>query len=251
MINHLRTLYALETTKTYYISGAPQCVVPDAHLADAIEKSWFDFLFVQFYNTPSCSARAYFGNNYGGSGSNISFDEWASFVRSSSQNSQAKLYLGLPASTIAANAASMYLSPSEASELVSAYQCKYPDLFGGIMIWEATYSENNQIDGKSYADNMKEGFVSSHFFDVHIRIQLEHPINDQHGTDNEHGIDDQHDIDNQRGIDNQHDIDNQRDIDNQHGIDNQHWLLDQHFIQQHCIFNQYCILNQRRVFKQH
>ncbi|MCJ1368340.1 hypothetical protein MMC16_007482 [Acarospora aff. strigata] len=159
MINRLRTLYALEVTRTFYISGAPQCVVPDAHLADAIKKSWFDFIFVQFYNTPYCAARAYFDETYGGPGSNISFDQWASFVQSSSRNPHAKIYLGLPASTAAASPASMYLSPSEVGELVNAYQCKYPDLFGGIMLWEATYSENNQVNGKSYADNMKDVLV--------------------------------------------------------------------------------------------
>lgn len=36
MINKLRTNYAEDESKTYYISGAPQCVIPDAHLAHAI-----------------------------------------------------------------------------------------------------------------------------------------------------------------------------------------------------------------------
>jgi chitinase len=43
MVDHLRSLYAAET-KTYYISGAPQCVIPDSHLSDAISKSVFDFM---------------------------------------------------------------------------------------------------------------------------------------------------------------------------------------------------------------
>ena len=60
MIKTLRSLYALESGKDYYISGAPQCIVPDSHLGDAISSSWFDFLFVQFYNTQSCSVRKSF-----------------------------------------------------------------------------------------------------------------------------------------------------------------------------------------------
>ncbi|KAI9819240.1 MAG: hypothetical protein M1827_007396 [Pycnora praestabilis] len=99
MITQLRTLFAVEA-QTYYISSAPQCVVPDAHLADAIEKSWFDFIFIQFYNTPECSARAYFDHTYGaygGPATDISFDAWAAFVQSSSFNPDAKVYIGLPA----------------------------------------------------------------------------------------------------------------------------------------------------------
>jgi chitinase len=43
MVDHFRHLYAAED-KTYYISGAPQCVIPDSHLSDAISKSIFDFM---------------------------------------------------------------------------------------------------------------------------------------------------------------------------------------------------------------
>ena len=55
MIKTLRALYALEPVKKYYISGAPQCVIPDSHLGDAINSAWFDFLFVQYYNSAQCS----------------------------------------------------------------------------------------------------------------------------------------------------------------------------------------------------
>lgn len=43
MVDYFRHLFAAEE-ETYYISGAPQCVVPDSHLSDAISKSVFDFL---------------------------------------------------------------------------------------------------------------------------------------------------------------------------------------------------------------
>lgn len=44
MVDRFRGLFALEVGKTYYISAAPQCLVPDAHLADAISKSIFDYM---------------------------------------------------------------------------------------------------------------------------------------------------------------------------------------------------------------
>lgn len=164
MITTLRGFYALDKkTKDYFISGAPQCVVPDAHLADAIEKSWFDFLFVQFYNTEQCSARAFFDHTYGAYGgppTNISFDAWAEFVSTSSMNRNAKIYLGLPAAP-AITFGKMYLQPDEAAQILKTFQCKYPDLFGGAMIYEATASETNSVDGLSYADAAKNHLKDS------------------------------------------------------------------------------------------
>lgn len=92
MINHFKNDLYPSGGKTYYISGAPQCVVPDAHMADAIANSPFDFIFVQFYNTPSCSSRA--GINYiaGTSATDITFDAWTNVA---SKNPNAKIYLGL------------------------------------------------------------------------------------------------------------------------------------------------------------
>lgn len=43
MVDHFRQLYNAEE-ETYYISAAPQCIVPDSHLSDAISKSIFDFM---------------------------------------------------------------------------------------------------------------------------------------------------------------------------------------------------------------
>lgn len=41
MINHFKNdLYPQDTSKSYYISGAPQCVLPDVHLTDVIKVAW-------------------------------------------------------------------------------------------------------------------------------------------------------------------------------------------------------------------
>lgn len=127
--------------------------MPDAHLANAIQTSPFDFLFVQFYNTPQCSARAYFDNSYGGTHTNISFVSWVKFVQDKSFNPNTKVYLGLPAAadTNVVYDLQMYLQPSEAKEIIKALQCEYKHDFGGVMLYEATYSQNNQIHGQSYA----------------------------------------------------------------------------------------------------
>lgn len=43
MVDRFRELFAQEA-ETYYISGAPQCIIPDSHLSDAISRSVFDFM---------------------------------------------------------------------------------------------------------------------------------------------------------------------------------------------------------------
>lgn len=161
LISDLRVYFRLDPSKTYYISGAPQCVVPDAHLADAIETASFDFLFVQFYNTPTCSARSYFDHSYGGAGSNITFDAWVNFVKTHGANKHTKIYLGLPGSTDpnVVTQPEMYLNVTEARGLVAKLQCRYPDAFGGVMIYEATASETNSFGGSPYCDVVKKDMV--------------------------------------------------------------------------------------------
>ena len=48
MINRLRSHYATQSNP-YLITGAPQCVVPDANMGEMIDKVEFDVLLVQFF----------------------------------------------------------------------------------------------------------------------------------------------------------------------------------------------------------
>ncbi|KAL8755342.1 MAG: hypothetical protein Q9184_004826 [Pyrenodesmia sp. 2 TL-2023] len=166
MIDVLRTCFATDAEKEYYISGSPQCVIPDAHLAHPIETSWFDFLLIQFYNTPQCSARAHFDASYGRQGdtpSDISFDAWVAFIRNQAMNKDVKLYIGLPAAPLTQLAYDtyMYIAPNDVADLIDVFQCRYPKEFGGIMVWEATYSEQNLIEGKPYVDVIKAQLTDS------------------------------------------------------------------------------------------
>ncbi|KAI9882157.1 MAG: hypothetical protein M1823_006096 [Watsoniomyces obsoletus] len=150
MVTRLRELYKTDSSKKYYTSTAPQCVVPDKQLADAIQKSYFDFIWVQFYNTPGCSARDYIS----GTGK-FTFDDYVTAVASST-NPDAKVFIGLPASTAAVFTPEFYLNPQEAAKIVTDFKNKYPRQFGGVMLWEATASEKNQINGKSFGDTIKD-----------------------------------------------------------------------------------------------
>ncbi|KAH6620129.1 glycoside hydrolase superfamily, partial [Boeremia exigua] len=123
------------------ISGAPQCVVPDAHLDDAIARAPFDYIFTQFYNTDECSAkRGWTERNQQTTG--FTFDKWAARLQEKSFNKGVKLYLGLTAGTNGGNPAH-YLLPEQANDLVVKYQ-KSP-VWGGVMLWEATVSQNNTV----------------------------------------------------------------------------------------------------------
>ncbi|PGH28370.1 chitinase, partial [[Emmonsia] crescens] len=152
MVNRLRSRYREDPGKKYYISAAPQCPPDDKQLAVPIMTSYFDFIFVQFYNTYYCSARSWVTNPRR---SEFSFDEWVKVIKRS-PNPSARIYIGLAASVNATYDDNYYLSPLEVLPLAATFMTKHPKNFGGIMLWEATYSENNQINGKSYADHMKK-----------------------------------------------------------------------------------------------
>ncbi|CAG8169810.1 unnamed protein product, partial [Penicillium nalgiovense] len=149
MINRLRWHFTKSPEQTYYISGAPQCPIPDAQLSNAIANSHFDFIWVQWYNTGGCSAADWVH----GTGK-FNFDDWVGVIEKSA-NPNAKLFIGLPASKDAANAG-FYLTPKEVKPLVKTYMNKHPKHFGGVMLWEATAGDNNLIDGSTYTEHIKD-----------------------------------------------------------------------------------------------
>jgi chitinase len=140
MINRLKNIqFPKDTSKSYYISGAPQCPLPDVHLSGPIANAWFDMLFVQFYNNPSCSGRA--AINYAAG------DSFLHWTQAASKNPDVKIYFGLPASTKAASA-SDYLTQPEVKDIVQRFSPNAK--WGGIMLWESTYAQNNTVCGKDY-----------------------------------------------------------------------------------------------------
>ncbi|KAH7402727.1 glycoside hydrolase superfamily [Pyrenochaeta sp. MPI-SDFR-AT-0127] len=137
------------------ISAAPQCVIPDARLADVISKVSFDMIFTQFYNTYECSALLGF-KDLNSPTTGFSFDAWITWLRNNSVNRNAKLYLGLPAGPDGVKShPDHYLKPEQANALIVKYQKKHPTQFGGVMLWEATVSVRNPTYGQSYGYWMK------------------------------------------------------------------------------------------------
>lgn len=156
LVTLLRTFFTM-ASKQYYLTGAPQCVVPDASMAAMISAVKFDMIFVQFYNTPSCSAATWVSSNpsyipgQSFQQAGFTYDAWVQWL-SNTPSRDAKVFITLPGSPDAANAGS-YITHEQARNLISAYYCR--PSFGGVAVWEATRGEGNKYNGKSFQATMK------------------------------------------------------------------------------------------------
>ncbi|CCG84295.1 protein of unknown function [Taphrina deformans PYCC 5710] len=156
-ITQMRNNYATDVSRPYYISGAPQCVYPDASLANALADSYFDFLFIQFYNN-WCGVY-----QYGTSSGAFNYDTWNTWATTVSKNSAVRLYLGVAAAQGAANAGTGYVAPSVMVAAAQDLKAKYPNSFGGIMMWDASQAYANTPSGYSinYAQIAKQALTGA------------------------------------------------------------------------------------------
>lgn len=117
------------SNRTYYVTAAPQCPFPDAHLKNTLEHGWLDMVFVQFYNNPC------------GLGSNeFNMATWDNWARNTSVNPNARIFIGAPASPSAANTG--YLSHQQLEPVILESVEKYPS-FGGVMLWDVSQANMN------------------------------------------------------------------------------------------------------------
>jgi chitinase len=120
-----------------------------------------DESFIQFYNTDQCSAASLFSSGTLNTNTDVTFG-WLNWLKSNSMNPNIKIFLGLPGSVDAAHPQD-YLDISKAQSLIEEYACtdEYSSMFGGVMLWDATYSDENtdaDLNGQSYAYNIKQVF---------------------------------------------------------------------------------------------
>ena len=163
-VNRMRQHYASDSSKSYYISAAPQCPLPDAYLNTVLTGAHVDFIFVQFYNN-YCTfiylKRSDVGgiNQYvSGATTNFNFAAWDTFAKTQSYNTAAKVYLGVPASSSAAGTGYVDITTlgSAAEYLQSTYSS-----FGGIMMWYVLNpSSSNQRDCSQAWGNIVSGNVN-------------------------------------------------------------------------------------------
>ncbi|KNA08634.1 hypothetical protein SOVF_160890 [Spinacia oleracea] len=109
--------------KTVYLSAAPQCPFPDASLNTAIDTALFDYVWVQFYNNPPCQ--------YDNTADNLlsAWNQWISVQAG-------QVFLGLPASTDAANSGFI---PTDVLTSQVLPTIKGSAKYGGVMLWSKAY----------------------------------------------------------------------------------------------------------------
>ncbi|KAJ4787627.1 Acidic chitinase [Rhynchospora pubera] len=109
-----------------YLSAAPQCPYPDAHLGQAISTGLFDYVWVQFYNNKPCEYQS------GGDITKLtnSWNTWTTNVNAT------YIFMGLPASTN--KTGSGYIPPSLLVSQVLP-MAKNSSKYGGIMLWNRYY----------------------------------------------------------------------------------------------------------------
>ncbi|CAD6577414.1 MAG: hypothetical protein ASARMPREDX12_008338 [Alectoria sarmentosa] len=138
-VQALRTQFATDKSKQYYISAAPQCPLPDASIpVGAMEL--MDFVWVQFYNNGIC--------NIGQSGFVDSFTAWSKNIAGGPQ-----LYIGAPACQACAGTG--YLAPDAVTTAIkSATAANVPNM-GGVMLWDGSEGMTNTAGGQNYNQVVK------------------------------------------------------------------------------------------------
>ncbi|KOS17008.1 Endochitinase [Escovopsis weberi] len=153
MIAKLRALFATDPSREYWITGAPQCPIPEPNMSVVIENAQFDHLYVQFYNNNNYTVPCALGIN---GDAPFNYNNWTSYLQST-PSKNAKLFIGVPAAPDGANGspsgAVYYASPDQLAAIVGEYRAK-PN-FGGVMEWSAGFSDSNVVNGCNYAQNVK------------------------------------------------------------------------------------------------
>lgn len=149
-------------SKKYYITGAPQCAFPDAYLGPTLNAVGFDAVYVQFCELSKlCALNMWHlpqsDNNYSGlqtfHDSNVdsngwNFAQWDNWAKTVSPNREIKLYIGAPASSLAAS--SGYVDADTLASCALNMRDQFSS-FGGIMLWDASWA---YTDG-NYAASIK------------------------------------------------------------------------------------------------
>ncbi|EIN09820.1 glycoside hydrolase [Punctularia strigosozonata HHB-11173 SS5] len=131
-VTQIRTL-AAGASKTYYITGAPQCPFPDAFLGSVINSVGFDALYVQFYNN-FCGLTNFDNPN------DWNFATWDNWAKTTSPNKNVKIFIGAPASPTAAG--SGYVDSTTLASIISQTRSQFSS-FGGVMLWDASQAFAN------------------------------------------------------------------------------------------------------------
>lgn len=109
-----------------------------------------DFVWVQFYNNPSCEI--------GSSGFDASLKQWSSALKASTLQTKPKFYLGAPARSAAGPSAYAAIGGAEGMKgLVKSVAGMQLGNFGGVMFWDGPEGVANLEGGKDIIAWAKDG----------------------------------------------------------------------------------------------
>lgn len=127
----LRERFTTDDSKTYYLSAAPQCPIPDESMPlGALQQA--DFVWVQLYNNPSC--------NIDSPGFQQSFKAWSELLGSGTEVRGPRLYIGAAAYE---GAGTGYVKGAGLGTRVRATRGLYVENFGGAMLWDGSEAALN------------------------------------------------------------------------------------------------------------
>ncbi|XP_038874923.1 acidic endochitinase-like [Benincasa hispida] len=116
------------------LAASPQCSYPDDHLNSAIKTGLFDYVWVQFYNNPSCQ---YSDDDF----KETLLSSWEQWLKIDANS----IFLGLPASPSIGG----YIPPKNfIAEVLPSVQTS--SNFGGVMLWDRYYDLKNE-----YSESIK------------------------------------------------------------------------------------------------
>lgn len=134
LVQRLRSNMEQDSSKTYYLTAAPQCPFPDASEPLNVCQE-LDYVWVQFYNNGNC--------NVAKSGFNTAVQKWASNI------GDAQLFIGALAS--GADGDQGYVDVNTLLSAIHGVQNMNISNFGGAMIWEAQLAVKNNNFQKALA----------------------------------------------------------------------------------------------------
>ncbi|KAK5695939.1 hypothetical protein LTR97_008359 [Elasticomyces elasticus] len=127
----LRTHMSQDKSKRYYITAAPQCPIPDESIPLQLMRQ-ADFVWVQFYNNPSC--------NLNSTGFEASFKAWSKLLANGAGKHKPRLYIGGGA---ADPAGSGYVAGQELRRHTNLVKNLRVKNLGGMMLWDGSMGIQN------------------------------------------------------------------------------------------------------------
>ncbi|KAI0193793.1 putative endochitinase CHI2 [Astrocystis sublimbata] len=153
MINTLRDSFKKDSKNQYYITGAPQCPIPEPNMGVLIDNAQFDYIWPQFYNNNNYTYPCALPIN---GNAPFNYDGWLEYT-AKTPSKDAKIFVGVPASPLGANGAptgeTYYATPDQLATIIG--DVKSESRFGGIMMWAAGFSDANVIGGCNYAQQAR------------------------------------------------------------------------------------------------